>query len=87
LQPPVKTALIFCNHRDAAERISESLNQKGVYATYYHGGMDQDERERALIQFLKRQRELSRDHRFGRAWARHSRNEKCHPLPFAVKSR
>jgi len=46
-----ETALIFCNHRDAAERISESLNQKGVYATYYHGGMDQDERERALIQF------------------------------------
>jgi ATP-dependent RNA helicase DeaD len=46
-----EAALIFCNHRDAAERISEALNQKGIYATYYHGGMDQDERERALIQF------------------------------------
>lgn len=46
-----EAALIFCNHRDAAERISESLNQKGIYASYYHGGMDQDERERALIQF------------------------------------
>ncbi len=46
-----QSALIFCNHRDAAERISETLNQKGIYATYYHGGMDQDERERALIQF------------------------------------
>jgi ATP-dependent RNA helicase DeaD len=46
-----QSALIFCNHRDAAERISEALNQKGIYATYYHGGMDQDERERALIQF------------------------------------
>jgi len=46
-----ESALIFCNHRDAAERISEALNQKGIYATYYHGGMDQDERERALIQF------------------------------------
>lgn len=46
-----EAALIFCNHRDAAERISDALNEKGIYATYYHGGMDQDERERALIQF------------------------------------
>ena len=43
--------MVFCNHRDAAERISETLNAKGIYATYYHGGMDQEERERALIQF------------------------------------
>jgi superfamily II DNA/RNA helicase len=46
-----QAAIIFCNHRDAAERISDTLNTKGIYATYYHGGMDQDERERALIQF------------------------------------
>jgi ATP-dependent RNA helicase DeaD len=46
-----QAAIIFCNHRDAAERISDTLNIKGIYATYYHGGMDQDERERALIQF------------------------------------
>lgn len=44
-------AIIFCNHRDAAERISAILNEKGIYTTYYHGGMDQDERERALTQF------------------------------------
>ncbi|MEO7976229.1 DEAD/DEAH box helicase [Flavobacterium sp.] len=46
-----QSAIVFCNHRDAAERISDTLNEKGIYATYYHGGMDQDERERALIQF------------------------------------
>jgi ATP-dependent RNA helicase DeaD len=46
-----EAAIVFCNHRDAAERISDTLNEKGIYATYYHGGMDQDERERALIQF------------------------------------
>ncbi len=46
-----QSALIFCNHRDAAERISDTLVEKGIFATYYHGGMDQDERERALIQF------------------------------------
>lgn len=46
-----ENAIIFCNHRDAAERISETLNEIGIYATCYHGGMDQQERERALIQF------------------------------------
>ncbi|AOW10883.1 DEAD/DEAH box helicase [Flavobacterium gilvum] len=44
-------AIVFCNHRDAAERISDTLNEKGIYSVYYHGGMDQEERERALIQF------------------------------------
>lgn len=44
-------ALIFCNHREAAERISDMLNKKGVYTGYYHGGMDQDDREKVLIQF------------------------------------
>ncbi|MCL9805552.1 DEAD/DEAH box helicase [Flavobacterium amniphilum] len=48
---PSESAIVFCNHRDAAERISDILNEKGIYSTYYHGGMDQDERERALIQF------------------------------------
>ena len=46
-----EAAIIFCNHRDAAERISGALNEMRIYSTYYHGGMDQDERERALIQF------------------------------------
>ncbi|MBF6608753.1 MAG: DEAD/DEAH box helicase [Flavobacterium sp.] len=46
-----EAALIFCNHRDSAERISDTLNERGIFATYYHGGMDQDERERALVQF------------------------------------
>lgn len=46
-----ESAIVFCNHRDAAERISDTLNEKGIITTYYHGGMDQEERERALIQF------------------------------------
>lgn len=44
-------ALIFCNHREVAERISDLLKKKGIYTGYYHGGMDQDDRERILIQF------------------------------------
>lgn len=46
-----ESALIFLNHRDAAERTCELLQDMGIYAIFYHGGMDQDDRERALIQF------------------------------------
>ncbi len=46
-----EAALIFCNHREAAERTSDFLKKNGIIATFYHGGMEQEERERALIQF------------------------------------
>lgn len=44
-------ALIFCNHREVTERISDLLIPKGIQTGYYHGGMDQDDRERILVQF------------------------------------
>lgn len=44
-------ALIFCNHREVTERINDLLIQKGIQTGYYHGGMDQDDRERILVQF------------------------------------
>jgi superfamily II DNA/RNA helicase len=44
-------ALIFCNHRDAVERISELLNNVGIVHDVFHGGLEQEERERALIKF------------------------------------
>lgn len=46
-----KPALIFCNHRDAVERISKLLGQKGIAHGTFHGGMEQEERERELIKF------------------------------------
>ena len=46
-----EAALIFCNHRDACERTVSFLNEKGIVATIYHGGMEQAEREKALVQF------------------------------------
>lgn len=46
-----KRTLIFCNHRDAVDRISELLKQKGISRETFHGGMEQDERERALLKF------------------------------------
>lgn len=44
-------ALVFCNHREAVERISEVLYIKGIMHGIYHGGLEQDQRELALIRF------------------------------------
>lgn len=46
-----KRTLVFCNHRDAVDRISELLKGKGMDCETFHGGMEQDERERALLKF------------------------------------
>jgi len=46
-----ESALIFCNLREAVERVSNYLEQMGVENEYFHGGMEQPERERALAYF------------------------------------
>jgi ATP-independent RNA helicase DbpA len=43
--------LIFCNHREAVERISDLLIEKDLVHDIFHGGMDQEDRERALLKF------------------------------------
>ena len=43
--------LIFCNHRESVERTAYLLNQKGIEAAYFHGGMEQIDREKTLLQF------------------------------------
>jgi superfamily II DNA/RNA helicase len=43
--------IIFCNHRDATERTAEILNEKGIEAAFFHGGMEQADREKTLLQF------------------------------------
>lgn len=45
------SALVFCNLREAAERVSRYLTEKGVDNVCFHGGMEQPERERALSHF------------------------------------
>lgn len=48
---PDGPTLIFCNHREAAERVSDLLWDKGMSNGIYHGGMDQPDREKALVKF------------------------------------
>lgn len=46
-----KTTLIFCNHRETVDRISDLLIDQDLAHDIFHGGMEQDERERALLKF------------------------------------
>lgn len=43
--------IIFCNHREAVERTAQELNKKGIEAAFFHGGMEQIDREKTLLQF------------------------------------
>lgn len=44
-------SIVFCNFREATESVQAYLDERGFEAVIYHGGMEQDERERALIKF------------------------------------
>ena len=46
-----ESALVFCNFREAAERISDYLTEQNVSNECFHGGMEQQERERSLSKF------------------------------------
>ncbi|HRP89572.1 MAG TPA: DEAD/DEAH box helicase [Edaphocola sp.] len=46
-----RPTIIFCNHRESVERLSLHLWNKGVINEYYHGAMEQREREAALAKF------------------------------------
>lgn len=46
-----KTTLIFCNHRETVDRISDLLIDQDLAHDIFHGGMEQAERERALLKF------------------------------------
>lgn len=46
-----RSSIVFCNHRDAVDRVSALLAEKGMYNERFHGGMEQPDRERALYKF------------------------------------
>jgi len=46
-----ESAIVFCNHRAAVDRISAHLYHLGIVHDVFHGGLEQDERERALLKF------------------------------------
>ena len=46
-----ENTIVFVNHRDACDRISEVLDIKGVAYSIFHGGLEQDQRELELAKF------------------------------------
>jgi superfamily II DNA/RNA helicase len=46
-----RPCIVFCNHRDSVERAANLLSEKGIRTSYYHGGMEQRERESELCMF------------------------------------
>lgn len=46
-----ESTLVFCNHREAVERTNNYLVKKGIASTFFHGGMEQQDRERTLSKF------------------------------------
>ncbi len=46
-----RPCIVFCNHRDAVERVAQLIADKGIRTTFYHGGMEQRERESELCMF------------------------------------
>jgi len=46
-----KNTLVFCNHRETVDRISDLLFENGLGHDVFHGGMEQFDREKALLKF------------------------------------
>jgi superfamily II DNA/RNA helicase len=45
------SAIVFCNHRDAVDRVQSLLSERRLETEKFHGGMEQPQRERALYKF------------------------------------
>lgn len=43
--------IVFCNFKDSIQRVSDYLSKKGIPHGCFYGGMEQKDRERALIKF------------------------------------
>lgn len=44
-------SIVFCNHRESVDRVSNYLREQKLFHEAYHGGMEQELRERALYKF------------------------------------
>jgi superfamily II DNA/RNA helicase len=46
-----RSTIVFCNHRESVERTSNFLKEKDILNVFYHGAMEQQERDAALCKF------------------------------------
>ena len=45
------STLVFCNHRESVERVGKYLQSQKLPCGVFHGGMEQEDRERSLYKF------------------------------------
>jgi ATP-dependent DNA helicase RecQ len=53
-----KTGIVYCATRKRVEAVAETLQLAGISSILYHGGMGDDERERAQNAFMQGQRDI-----------------------------
>lgn len=46
-----RSTIVFCNHRESVERTSNWLKEKDIVNVFYHGALEQQERDAALFKF------------------------------------
>jgi superfamily II DNA/RNA helicase len=46
-----RSTIVFCNQREFVEEVSAYLKDKGIVNVFYHGAMEQQERDSALCKF------------------------------------
>jgi superfamily II DNA/RNA helicase len=46
-----RSAIVFCNHRESVNRTSDLLAKQGISNEFYHGALEQQERDSALCKF------------------------------------
>lgn len=46
-----RSTLVFCNHRESVERVGKYLQSQKLPCGVFHGGMEQEDRERSLYKF------------------------------------
>jgi superfamily II DNA/RNA helicase len=71
-----RSTIVFCNHRTSVERTSNLLSDKGISNVFYHGGMEQQERDAALCKFRN-----GTSNRLGCPWFGYSKHPKYYSLP------
>jgi ATP-dependent DNA helicase RecQ len=53
-----KTGIVYCATRKRVEAVAETLQRAGISSILYHGGMNDEERERAQNAFMQGQRDV-----------------------------
>lgn len=46
-----RSTIVFCNQREVVDQVSQFLKDKGIVNVFYHGAMEQQERDIALCKF------------------------------------